>query len=108
MLFPGIQNLHFELLTPHVAQYVGMVYSWTLGVVTQRHAPKFLYTHYPRFFCYNYESCENYCFWCTIGMWDDTEIQDQSRTKGEVNKDDLEDENSFFDDRHLTNNNSNA
>ena len=30
-------------------------------------------------------------------MWDDTEIQDQSRTKGELNKDDLEDENSFFD-----------
>ena len=35
-------------------------------------------------------------------MWDDNEAQDQSRTKGELNKDNLEDENSFFDDQPST------
>ena len=39
-------------------------------------------------------------------MWDDNETQDQTRTKGELNlnRDNLEDENSFFDDQPLTNN----
>lgn len=41
-------------------------------------------------------------------MWDDNETQDQSRTKGELSKDNLEDENSFFDDQPLTDNYSNV
>ena len=51
-----------------------------------------------------------YCPWCTIGMWDDNETQDQTRTKDELNlnRANLKDENSFFDDQPLTNNHGNV